>query len=424
VPHAAASPLEVVRAVVVAQAVFTVGNVLTTGGFLSYFAYGLHPSAFALSILFVTPEVCETLALASRGVIRRFGSRKRTWLVCFVLARVAALGIPAVALVDLPAGLAYGCLIGSLGLSHALQSIGYTAYISWLSDLVPNGAWGRFFALRRIANVAVLVLLPAGAALLRRDWTSWVTDAAVRQGYSAIFLTGNVLMWLTIIPLLRLPDIPVQWQAPAGWRGSVKTAVSTPSLRLITTSTIWLAAAQGLTQAVFFSYQVKVLQLPLEASLALTSLMYLVQLPLSWLGGWLSDQVGDRRPLMSGLLLVSGAMAFWLLARPSEPYWLVGAYLTWGLFGLVNVCQRNLLLRTAPPSDNAAPLAVLEHLAGLFAGIAGLVGGAALDYFQTRSGGSASLWPYALLFVLSWLGRATAAAWLWPVREPARSSIS
>lgn len=407
-------PVDAVRAVVISQVLFTTGHVLTTGGFLYYFANGLHPTAFLFSILLVTPEVWETCALLSRQVIARLGGRKRTWLRCFVLARAAALGIPLVAMVDLPERTAFWLLIAALGVSHALQSIAYTAYISWLSDLVPRECWGGFFGLRRMAQAAVLVLLPAVAALLRRDWSAWTSDAAVRAAYLTVFLTGNGLLCLTILPLLRLPDVPVAWTRASSTKllREVAAVFQFRPLRGIVLCSLWLAAAQGLTQAVFFPYQVQVLRLPLEGYLALSSLMYLLQMPASVLGGWVSDRYGDRGPLVAGLLVVSCAMGFWLLARPGSAGWLIGAYALWGLFGVVNVCQRNLLLRTAPASDNAVPIAILEHLAGLAAGLAGLLGGYLLGWMQSLPQATGALWPYWALFIASWLGRATAPLWL------------
>lgn len=418
-------PLLVTRAVVAAQMVFTVGHVLTTGAFLQFFAHALGPTALMFSVLLVTPEISEALAVFTRPVVRRLGGRKRTWLAAFILARLAALGIPAMAVSAWRPDdrTAFWILVASLGVMHVFQSIAYTAYISWLSDLAPRSNWGSFFALRRIANVAVLVLLPAAVALLRRNWTDWLTDDGVRRAYLAVFAVGNVCLWLTILPLLRLPDRPVQWSAGRE-RGLLESAADcwrSRPLRWVLACNLWLAVAQGLTQSAFFRYQVGVLRLPLEAYLALSALMYLLQIPWSWLGGWLSDSCGDRRPLIAGLLLVSGAMAFWLLARPGAAYWLIGAYAVWGLFGLVNVNLRNLLLRTAPPSDNTLPIAALEHVAGLCAGLAGLLGGYALDRLVDAFG-TGDLRPYTILFILSWLGRASAAAFLLPATETRRAS--
>ncbi|MFV0445306.1 MAG: MFS transporter [Planctomycetaceae bacterium] len=417
---------EWLRSIAAAQFCFTVGNVLTTGAFLYYFANALHPSAFLFSVLLVTPEVSEIAAVWSRSIILRLGSRKQTWLWGYSLARVVALAIPALAFPGLrPENetVAFGVLVVSLGISHAFQSIAYTAYISWMSDLVPRSHWGGMFALRRIASVSVMILLPAGAAILRRDWSTWREDEVVRRAYVGVFLVGNGLLWLVMIPVIRLPDVPIRWSAIAG--DGVKTSLvrlwHNRPLRWVVLASFWLAAFQGLTQGVFFQYQVRLLGLPLAGYLALSGMMYFLQIPASWLGGGLSDGDADVPSLFWGLLLVSTAMGFWLLARPGHSYWLGGAYAVWGLFGLVNVCLRNLLLKLAPESDNAMPIALLEHLAGFFAGGMGLLGGWLLGELISRAGASA-LWPYATLFLVSWFGRATAALWLLPlglsVRQP------
>lgn len=421
-------PLDVTRAVVSAQMVFTIGHVLTTGGFLYYFAHALQPTALLTAVLLVTPEVSETIAVLTRPVVQRLGSRKRTWLIGFILARIAALGIPLMALPEwrpAEARVAFGVIVASLALMHVFQSIAYTAYISWLSDLSPREHWGKFFALRQISNVAVLTLLPAGATLLRRSWGEWLTDDGVRNAYLGVFLAGNLCLWLTIPPLCRLPDVPVRWTiTPVAGLGKVVSATfASRSMRWVLASSLWLAAAQGLTQSAFFRYQVDLLRVPLEAYLALSAVMYALQIPWSWWGGWLSDRLGDRRPLMIGLVVASGAMGFWLLARPGEAIWLLGAYALWGLFGLVNVCQRNLLLRVAPPSDNTLPLATLEQVAGFVAGVAGLAGGWTLDQLLASRWTADPRGAYVVLFVISWIGRATAALFLVPVREtPARTA--
>ncbi|MEZ6064185.1 MAG: MFS transporter [Planctomycetaceae bacterium] len=265
----------------------------------------------------------------------------------------------------------------------------------------------------------MLLIMPAVVTLLRQHWGEWLGGSGVTGGYLVIFLIGNALQLVTIVPLLRVHDLPIDdWRdgGPA-WRELVTTCRTQPNLRWIILSAWWLAFAQGLTQAPFFRYQVNVLHQPIETYLLLSGLMYGLQIPLSTLGGWLSDHSGDRGPTMFGLLLVSLAMLFWFLARPGQSAWLIGAYATWGLFGLVNVCQRNLLLRHARHVENATPLAALEQISGLLAGVAGLTGGWLLDQLLARLGTSSPLMPYFILFGISWFGRATAPLWLLPVRR-------
>ena len=111
-------------------------------------------------------------------------------------------------------------------------------------------------------------------------------------------------------------------------------------------------------------------------------------------------------------------MGFWMMASPEEPNWLYAAYAMWGLFGVVNICQRNLLLRVSPPSDNTVPIALLRQVSGLLAGGAGLLGGLAIDTMTGSRFGMSLIAACHVIFVLSWLGRATAAFWLLPVKVP------
>lgn len=411
---AAVDPLDATRAVVVSQTVFTAGHVLTTGGFLYYFANALTNSALLFAVLLITPEISSLVGLAARPVIRRLGGRKRTWLTFFLLARIVALGIPLTAISAWRTEplTAFWVIIGSLAVSQALQSIAFTAYLSWMADLVPEPVWGRFFALRQTANVAVMAFLPAVTVVLRRDWSTWPDNDLVRLAYVAVFLSGGGLMLLAAVPMLRLPDLPVRWEPrKPRWRDAwLAVWRSRPLSRVIATS-LWLALAQGLTQSAFFKYQVGVLRLPLEEYLLLSGLMYALQIPFSLLGGRLSDRYGDRWPLMISLLMNSGAMLFWLLARPGDRGWLIGAYAVWGLFGVVNVCLRNLTLRVAARSDNAVPIALFQHAAALCAGIAGLIGGWLLDDLLSRNFTNPLL-PFQILFAVSGIGRGTAPLWL------------
>ncbi len=413
---------DVTRAVVIAQVLFTAGNVLTSGGFLYYFVNSLGPSAWMYSLLMITPEMSETASLWTRTVIARLGSRKKTWLIFLLLARFFALGVPAMAFDTLrpdDTEKAFWIIVISLAFSHLSRSIAYVSYLSWISDVVPREIWGRFFALRRIANLVVMISVPVAASLLRADWKTWMDHDAVRWAYVAVFVLGNLLMLLSAIPLWRVPDIPVLWSEQSPRLASALAHVrATRPLRLVVLSSMWLAFSQGLTQTPFFYYSVRVLNIPLSTYFVLSGLMYALQIPLSSFGGWLSERYGDKWPLIIGLLSVSMSMGFWLQATPEEPDWLYGAYAMWGLFGVVNICQRNLLLRVSPPSDNFVPIALYRQVSGLLAGLAGLLGGLALDALLEHSGWNSPIPAYQLIFLLSWIGRATAATWLIPVREP------
>ena len=415
---------DLTRRVIAAQVLFTAGHVLSTGGFLFYFANEFRPAALLLALLQCTPEVAESSGLLVRPIIARFGGRKRTWIVSLLLARVIALGVPLTALPAIrPPGVEpIWIIIGCVAFWYVCQGISYIAYLSWLSDLVPDQNWGRFFAKRNIAIILVMLTVPVLAGTARTRWLADLDGDLKLASYVIIFAVGGVLTLASIVPMIGVPNVPVRSAAARlpSW-SLLADCLSHRSFRLLLIYSWWLSFAQGLTQAAFFKYQVDVLKIPVTTYYLMNSLMLGLQLPLTAWAGRLSDQYGDRKPLMISTFAVSLAMVFWLLAEP-ETWWLLfGAYAVWGLFGIVNLCGQNLTLRLAPPSDNTLHLSLFRQFGGLLSGIAGLLGGLWLDRLLSSGDpldiSGMVLSPFAVVFAVSFVGRATAAVWLMPIKE-------
>ena len=414
--------------VLIGQALFTAGHVLSTGGFLFYFANEFQPAAVLLALLQCTPEVAESAGLLVRPLVRHLGGRKWTWMLTLILARIAALGVPLTAFPELlPPGIQpIWLIIGSVAVWYVCQGMAYIAFLSWLSDLVPDHGWGRFFARRNLAVVAVMLVVPLAAGLLRRHLIAGMGDDAQRWSYVVIFAVAGLLALASILPMLTVPNrnVTAASASQPTWR-MFRQAIAHPPFRLVLFYSWWLSLAQGLTQAAFFKYQVDVLKISVTTYYALSSLMLLLQIPLTIWAGQLSDRYGDRRPLFVSTLAVSLALLFWLAATPATWWLLFPAYAIWGLFGIVNLCGQNLALRLAPPSDNTLHLAMFRQVGGVLAGLAGLCGGWWLDELLRTAADPAhgeSAWlPYHTLFLVSLIGRATAALWLLPIPQPAAS---
>lgn len=403
---------------------FTAGHALSSGGFLYYFANEFHPSAALFSLLQVAPEVAETAGLFVRPLLSILGGRKRLWITLLIVARIAALGVPAMAFPALrPAGVdPFWVIIASVALWYACQGLSFVAYLSWLSDLAPERQWGRFFAARQMSTIAVNLVVPVVASYARAHWRETFSDEAELWSFVAAFLVGGVLAVTSIVPLLLLPSVPTRSaERSLPSFGMLRRAVADRSFRFVLAQSWWLSCAQGLSQAALFKFQVNALQIPLHIYYAMTSVMLLLQLPLSAWAGRLSDRYGDRRPLFVSLLAVSGAMLFVIAATPDRWWLMFGAYATWGLFGIVNVCSQNLALRLAPASDNTVHFSLFRQIGGLLAGIAGLCGGLWLDrLLQDSTQIDVAGWEldsFQIVFVVSLLGRATAPLWLLGVRK-------
>ena len=187
------------------------------------------------------------------------------------------------------------------------------------------------------------------------------------------------------------------------------------SLALLIGFSWWHAFASGLTQAAFFQYRVKVLGLSLLTFVLVEAVMRLVQVPVSSLSGWLGDRYGHRGVLIGGCLVTACSLLCWLRATREEWWWIWPAYALFGGWAAINVAGPNLLLRVAPRESNPLAISLFQNVAGLIAGLAGLLGG---HWLEALSLSPTSPEPYLILFAFSFAGRLLAVLWLTGVREP------
>jgi hypothetical protein len=419
----------VVRRIVLSQILFTAGHVLTTGGFLYYYADAFGPTAFQFSVLLILPELAETAGLCGRTLVRWTGSRKRTWIAGLVAARLLSLGVPLMAVPVLRGGTPwpFWVMVAWVAGWSVLQGIAYVCFVSWISELVDERRWGWLFARREMARLGVTLIVPVAAGYVRRHWASQLPADQQLVTYAAIFGLGTVLVLGAIIPMLGMPNVTGRLLTSESRPGGLSTsAVLGQALRdrafcWLLLHGWWLSFAQGLTQAATYQFQIRVLNVSLETYTILTTVMLLLQLPAAWWAGRQCDRDQDLATLLWSVTLVSGALLFWLLATPDRWWLLSGGFVVWGLFGFVNVSQRSLSLKLAPRSDNVAHLSLFRQVGGLFAAVAGLLGGLWLDDLLARERqfniAGWSLGPYQIVFLTSFLGRLTAGLWLIPIRR-------
>lgn len=402
------------------QLLFTAGNSLTTKGFFYYFVNEFHPSARFLAVLQVAPESAELLGMLARSLSRWLRTRKRLWVGGLLLARLAAFAIPLSLLargsLSNDALLVY-ILVCTL-VWYACQGVAYVTYLSWLSNLVPSRNWGRFFARWNMASLVVAIIAPVLAGVIRDEFLKGQPAQWEAWSYGAVFVVGGLIATLSVLPMLTLPDVPPQGEAPAeqperSAGNRIWTSLTSPRFLTFAMHLWWLSFFQGLTQSATFLYQVRILGIGTTTFYCMNGLMLALQIPLAIVGGRMSDAGKERRMIIVGLLLVSTAMGFWMAATPDRWWLLWGAYAVWGLFGVVNVCEQSLNLKLAPSGDNALHLSIVRQWGGAFTAIAGLLGGWWLD--ELTGGEITSDTPlvhFQTIFLVSWIGRATAPLWL------------
>ncbi len=413
---------------------WSAGHLLTSGGFLTYFAAELGASAPVRVALLTAPELVGIAGLGAHAAIRWCGGSKRTWLGTTILSLVCLAIIPA--LVGVPHAAGLPASMGLLVACWVFRSIGLVAWLDWLRRLAPAESWGRFFGRRQMVHVAVLVV-PVLVGYLSDQFGStgsrkpatprsqWVTGT--------IFYGGIVLAGAATAVMWRVPETPGSVEAmgtkSSTWQ-AMQAVFANRAVRRVVLFHWAHAAASGMTQAAFFEYRRGPLAIGLGTYYLLESVMRIAQLPVCAITGRWSDRIGHRIPLAMGCLVTALSLVFWIVASHDNWRWLFVAYVMWGGWGAINVAGPNLLLqrlrdaRTAPdvlptgtlPLETAVPIALSQNVAGGLAGLAGMAGGWWLHDMLARH--ATIVWgtwrgdAFTILFASSMCARLLCLVWL------------
>lgn len=430
-PHRAASDIDrrTVWLIIAQSSLWSAGAGLTTGWFLTYFAQDLGATGRMLGLIAAMPELVGVARVAAPRLIDGLGSRKRTFVFTSFVAYLSTAGVP---LAALPAWEMAGLsrlwmLVACLFVASVAGFVAYVAYLSWVSDLIPQERWGRFFGLRNVwfVGVRMVALLVGGG--LQQGWVRAYPERAIWI-YVVVFLFGTLLFFISLVPLWWLRDLPVQHREGQRQRlGELLAVLGDGRFRRMIAFGAWLALWSGMTQAAFPLYSRRVLAVELLVITSALTVMRLCQMAVSPLVGVLSDRFGNKPVLVLGVLIVGAGPLFWLLAGPAAWWMIFGAYVAWGAWAAVNICGQNLMLKLSPQSNNAAHIAVYQGLTGLCAGVSGILGGYAFDWLEAKgirwSLGGLVLSHYHLLFIISWLGRTSAVLFVFPIYEPGSRSV-
>jgi MFS family permease len=382
---------------------------VTTGAFLTGFALLLGASDFELGVIGALPFVGQSFQFVGAYLEERLGKRRRLvtltagvsrslWALFAVLPFLGGLGA---------ARLPIFLLV--LAISQALVGIAGNAWTSWMSDLVPPRQRGRYFGVRNtIASVTAMVSTwLAGRAL---DYYRGANNQAI--GYALIFGLAVVSAIAGMIVLSRQPEPPLPRRTRLRPVELFSAPMRHPRFRsLILTATGW-SIATGIGAPFFNAYGIQSLKLSF-ATLALfgvaTSAITLITQPYI---GRLQDRYGDRRVLIGSVVGVILLPWGWVLSTPTFllPLWMT-SILSGFFWPGITQGLLNLVMDRAPAEGRGAYVAAFGAVTGVGTFVASLLGGLIASGLGAAmlSIGPLTLDHYAILFVLSSLGRAIMA---------------
>ncbi len=349
-------------------------------------ALGARP--FHLAILNALPLLGQVGGLLAARYLQARDARKPLALA----AEAASRGVWLLLLLLLVPGVAEGpgrvwFLLGVAAASHVVHFAGAVAWLSWISDLVPEPIRGVYFGVRTaIVGVVGLVGLSLAGHLADQ------VRAAEGPGrpYLTVLLVlvaGAVLFGgLSWLGLLLQPVRKMRRLSAAGWRVIGRTLTSREGRR-IAIAWMALAGSAGVTTGAFMAFFLDRLHMSMTGVVVYGWVALAVSTAVTPLLGRVGDRFGHRN-----LLLVAWVGVFWqpllsVMTPDRLPHllglmpWtiLVDALFAGSFWPAVGVAQTNLVIAYAPSEGRAALFAGLSALAGIAGFLGAVVGGVASD---------------------------------------------
>lgn len=409
---------------------WAVGNGLATTTLVVYLARELGAeqigaAGLTVSFILAAPRLVGLLRIAAAAVIERFGDRKRFSLVCYFASNLVLLALP---LVCAPGVLptttqSLTALVSLWTAYHLLEYFATVSLWSWLGDIAPLRIRGRFIGRRERWMMLGILLGMTTSGLFAYYWREQLPGRPVWVGYAIPAGLGALMMMVSLVPLARMPSIPLS----VGRRlAAPLTTLAAPFrdrrfLRLLLFG-CWFSFFNGATQAAQGILPIWVLQFHLFWMLAFQAGMRLGQSGISPTIGSLADRFGNRPIMIVAQVLVACGPLFYLAATTGSRWWLAGAWILWIAYAGLNVTLPNLMLKLAPGGSSASYIAAYFGVTGLFYGLSTIIGGAVFDVLAARTFmltlGAVTLDHFQFLFVIGWVARLAGVVFLCLLIEP------
>jgi MFS family permease len=284
-------------------------------------------------IIEAIPPAMLLMQFVAGLLVHRLRTRKGLWVALLLTQRLMAIPFALLPFVfrDLPTGLLIWCMIGCIAVADASANLGLPLWFSWMSEILPLGTMGEFWARRRrwLAVSSTATLLASAAFFL------WFEQVDIRATYLIVASVGALAGILDILLFIRIPEPRMEQHPPPDWTLVFAPFRDVIFRRFIFFMAYWVFAA-AFGWAFFRVYMLKRLQMDIWtvqvifACHALGGVLFCAAI------GRLTDKFGSRPVIVLSSFLKSFVVISLFVARPGF----------WGLIHLVPMFMLDNVLNT------------------------------------------------------------------------------
>jgi MFS family permease len=393
----------------------------TGGVFVTGMALLLGAGDFQIGLLAAIPFLAQVAQIASDRLVRLVGNRKRMVIIFSALGRQFWwLMLPV-----LYFGVDWGLEI--LLVVAAVSGVGIMAatpaWMSWMADIVPERARGRYFGVRSAVLAAVTVVAVLGGGVILDT-----TRAAGREpsGYIIIVGVSCVAAVAALLTLSRIPDPrgPVQtgFGLSAGLLEPLQNGVFR---RLLLAFAAWNLSI-GIAAPFFAPHMLNNLGMSFTTIAVYSTIAALAAVFLNKPWGRLIDRFGSKPVIAICAFGVAAVPLIWLFPRADFRWILLFEAAYSGAFWTgFNLAAFNIPIANSPKEKRTHYLAFFNVATGAAFFVSSLLGGVLAEAWQNVAFliGPQRVVNYHLLFIISAALRLVAGAMLLGFHEPKEKRI-
>jgi MFS family permease len=398
---------------------------LTGGLFLTGFALYMGMNDFMIGLMMAIPSIVAFVQLPGSYYICRKGNRKTIACRAATLARLMWLPILAVGILPFLQNNTRCLLVMTFFLVlQAFASVSYIAWISWTSDLVPDGIRGAFFGTRNMlcgaAGIATVLIFGNLTDIFKTHWGHSCLVFAIPFGCAVVF--GSISLHY----LNRITDIPAPPYNGLGVFQELSTPFRDVNFRKFLIFAVCWNFSVFLAAPFFSLYFLRVMKYSYGFVALLTAISAVADLVANRFWGALSDKIKNKAVIQLAAWGVVVLPALWVLVRPGDVIMpLALQIVSGGFWAGVVLCSNNLLLRISPQEGRVWYISTYSIAAGLGAATAPIVAGYVLSTLNARPVGTISggFLPLHYVFLFSTALRTFSLILFRCVHEPQEKSV-
>ncbi len=355
---------------------------ITGGVLLTNFLLQVGASPVEIGMLSSIPMLLNLLQPLGAYIGDRTNSRHYYCLWIFGIARLLWLIlIVGIGWISWSGGNLHQLVSWTLGMvlaTHILESLGGSAWLSWMAVLVPHRLRGRYFGFR---NSAASLTNLVGVPLLGFAVSAWPSGTI--DGYAIVLFLGVITGVISLGCQFFMTDVNPQLTAKPPVEVEDKNFsllgnFSPNFLMFLFYFGLWTFAV-NLSSPFFNLYLLDNLHLDLSWATLYGSLTAAANLVMLILWGKIADRIGNRPLLLLVGVLAGITPLFWLIAGADNIslwLWLPLIHIfTGGTWAAIELCSSNIQMEVAPREHPSTYFAVAAAVAGVCGALGTTIGG-------------------------------------------------